>query len=95
MRPVQEYDDTLLEPFNEDGVSVPLLRLNRVALPPVELRVGGSAYRYERSYPIKGHSAVMPKYLKEQMGAGKRPLVVERISRYYVYMATDVGSAAK
>jgi len=94
MRPVQEFDATLLEPFNEDGVSVPLLRLNRVALAPVELRVGGSAYRYERSYPIKGHSAVMPKYLREQISAGKRPLVVERISRYYVYMATDAGLAS-
>jgi len=94
MRPVQEYDDALLEPFKEDGVSVPLLRLNRVALPPVEFRVGGCVYRYERSYPLKGHSAVMPKYLKEQIGAGKRPLVVERISRYYVYMATDAGLAS-
>ena len=39
-------------------------------------------------YPIKGFSAVMPKYLREQLAAGKVPLIIERPDRFYVYFAT-------
>lgn len=89
-----EFDDRQLETYREAGVSAPFLRLNRgVDLPPVEIKVGDQEYRYDRSYPIKGHSAVMPGYLQECVEQGKQPLVIERIQRYYVYLAKAGKSA--
>ncbi len=89
-----EFDDRQLETYREAGVSAPFLRLNRgVDLPPVEIKVGDQEYRYDRSYPIKGHSAVLPRYLADQIDAGQRPLIVERIQRYYVYLAKAGKSA--
>ena len=82
-----EFDDSLLEPFSADGLMLPLIRLTGVGLPQVALKIGGQEYRYDRSYPIKGHSAVMPGYLKEQVAAGKKPLLLERPDRFYVYFA--------
>ncbi len=90
-----EFDDRALETYREAGVSAPLLRLNRVDLPPVEIKVGEQEYRYDRSYPIKGHGAVMPGYLQECVEQGKQPLVIERIQRYYVYLAKAGESAAE
>ena len=84
---MQEFEDALLEPFATDGVVVPLLRLTSEEQPPdSQIKVGDQAYNYDRSYPVKGHSAVMPGYLREQFAAGKKPLIVERPDRFYVYL---------
>ena len=83
---VLDFDESLIEAYAEDGAACPLLRLNHIDVTPVELRVGERRYRYERSYPIKGHGAVMPKFLKEQMDQGKQVLIVERVPRFYVYL---------
>jgi hypothetical protein len=86
---MQEYEDTELEPITVDGVVVPVLRLNDIDLPAVELRVGGTEYLYDRSVPIKGHGAILPRYLADVITNGKKPLLVERIERYYVYLARE------
>jgi hypothetical protein len=91
---MQEYDDTLIEPFAVDGIMVPLLSLNSVDLPTVELKVGGTEYVYERSVPIKGHGAVLPRYLSGLLADGKKPLIVERIERFYVYLAREAPPPA-
>jgi hypothetical protein len=84
---VQEYDDTLLEPLAADGITVPLLRLGTEDQPPdAEIRVGLQSYKYDRSYPIKGYAAIMPDYVRQQIAAGKKPLVVERPARFYLYL---------
>ena len=83
-----ELEGDLLEAFTVEGLSVPLVKLG-VGLPDVEIRIDEQVYKYDRSYPIKGHSATMPPYLQEQVGAGKKPLLVERSDRFYVYLATD------
>ena len=83
-----DLEDTLIEPLFMDGLSVPLIRLTTEEMPPrAEVRLRDQSYHYERSYPIKGYSAVMPGYLREQMATGKKPLLVERDTRYYVYFA--------
>jgi len=85
---VLELEDDLLEAFPADGLTVPLVRLtDSETPPPVDVKVGEQAYHYERSYPIKGHSAVMPGYLKEQVATGKKPLLIERPDRFYVYFS--------
>jgi hypothetical protein len=85
---MQELDEELLEPFPIDGLQAPLIKLTLEPDPPhAQVVVGKLAYQYDCSYPIKGYSAVMPGYIKEQMAAGKLPLILERASRYYVYFA--------
>ena len=44
-------------------------------------------YTYVRSYPVRGHSAVMPAAVTELLGQGKRILIAERGERYYLYAA--------
>ena len=83
-----ELAEALVEPFAVEGLAVPLIKLT-AAWADVEIRVGEQVYQYERSYPIKGHSAVMPGYLQEQVNAGKKPLLIERPDRFYVYLAAD------
>ena len=90
---MQEYDDRLLEPFDVGGLVVPLLRLMTADVPAVDIKVGGQEFRYDRSYPVKGYGAVLPKYLAEQVAAGKRPLLIERPERYYVYWAAEQPAA--
>ncbi len=85
---MQQFEDVELEPLPLDGMLVPVLRLTQAdALPKTDIMVEGQEYRYDRSYPIKGHSAVLPRYLAEQMAVGKRPLLIERPDRFYVYFA--------
>jgi hypothetical protein len=91
---VLEFDDSLLDPFAADGLTVPLLRLNEIHLPQTEIMVGNQEYEYSRSYPVKGYGAVMPKFLLEQVAAGKKPLIVERMDRYYVYLSKEPAAAA-
>lgn len=84
----QDFDETLIEPFFADGFSVPLIRITTAEMPPSsDIMVGEQPYHYERSYPIKGHSAVMPGFLREQLDSGKQPLLIERETRFYVYLA--------
>ena len=78
-----------MEAFPADGFFVPLIRMTSGPLPSAAIKVGDREYRYARSYPIKGYSAVMPGYLKEQAAAGKKPLLVERPDRLYVYFAAE------
>lgn len=63
-----------------------MIRMTEEEDPPdADVMVGETAFVYDRSYPIKGHSAVLPRYLREQLGAGKKPLLIERPTRLYVY----------
>ena len=83
-----EFEDTETEPFPADGgLLVPLIRMTAGGLPSVDIKVGDQQFRYDRSYPYKGQSAVMPAFLREQVAAGKKPLLVERPDRFYVYFA--------
>jgi hypothetical protein len=52
-----------------------------------KLTLYGTEYDYVRSFPIKGHSAIMPAFIRELVGQDKRLLVAERQERYYVYVA--------
>ena len=84
---MQELDEDRLEPMPLDGMVLPLIRMAEEDRPPYfEVKVGEQAYRYERSYPIKGFSAVMPKFIQAQLDAGKKPLIIERPQRYLVYL---------
>jgi hypothetical protein len=91
---MQEFEDIEMEPFAVDGLTLPMIRLNEIDLPETLIKVGEQEYRYERSYPFKGYGAIMPGYVAEQMNAGRRPLVVERLDRYYLYFAVEPAAPA-
>ena len=81
------FEDTDLDvlPLDE-GLMVPRIRMTTYGLPDTEVSVGDRTYEYDRSYPIKGHSATVPRYMREVLNAGKRPLVIERPDRFYIYI---------
>ena len=82
----EEFELTDLDTFLMDGMMVPEIRQTTgEPAPKVKIKVGEQGYVYDRSVPIKGHSAHLPKYLREQMEAGKHPLLIERPDRLYVY----------
>jgi hypothetical protein len=84
-----ELDDADLEPIDLDGLDVPVYRMTSGGLPGALLTLGGVQYHYDSSYPIKGYAAILPRYLAEQLSAGKKPLLIERAnpSRYYLYLS--------
>jgi hypothetical protein len=82
---VLELDETLLETLPLDGMELPRIRLH--GPPPFsQARLGDREYRYERSFPVKGHGANLPNFIREQLEAGKTPLLLEREDRFYVYL---------
>jgi len=86
---VLNFQDEDLIPFTlNGGVVVPLIQMTGEDLPDTEVRVGDESYTYERSYNVKGYSAVMPRRVRELMSEGKKPLVIERPTRYYLYVST-------
>lgn len=83
---MEEFETSDIDYFEIDGMFVPEIRQTTgEPAPKVEIKVGDQAYRYDRSVPIKGHSAHLPKYLREQMAAGKSVMLIERLDRLYVY----------
>jgi hypothetical protein len=72
----------------DSGITLPLVRMTTGGLPEIEIALGEQSYTYDRSYNIKGSSAIMPKYVAELLSAGKKPLVIERPTRYYLYVAS-------
>ena len=87
-----ELDETELEPLALDGMEVPRIRV--YGPPPfTEARLGSHDYRYERSFPVKGHGANLPNFIREQMAAGRIPLVLERENRFLIYL--DVQAEAE
>jgi len=82
-----EVDPSLIGTLELEGFQVPYLNLEDTPLVRTHLRMGGTEYVYDRSYPIKGHSAVMPSDLTQLQAEGRRVLVAERGERYYVYLA--------
>ncbi len=82
---ILELEDVDLEPLALDGMEVP--RLHYHGSPPfTTLKFDGQEYQYERSFPVKGHGASLPNFLRERMAEGKKPLLVERADRFYVYL---------
>lgn len=67
--------------------AVPYIDLEEAPYIHTHISVGSTQYAYERSFPIKGHSAVMPAAVSELLAAGKRILVAERSDRYVMYVA--------
>ncbi len=83
--PTLEVEPSLMGSLELDSGDVPYANLEQVAAIPVRLRVADVEYTYERSFPIRGHSAVLPDAIAE-LEEGRRVIVAERQERYLVYL---------
>lgn len=82
-----QIDPSLVGTLELDTFRVPYVNLAAQPSAHTRLRVGESEYTYDRSYPVKGHSAVMPAAIARLRAEGHQVLVAERAERYYVYLA--------
>jgi hypothetical protein len=83
---VLELDESLLDMLPLDGLEVP--RIHLYGPPPfTQATLGEKQYSYERSFPVRGHGAKLPAFLREQIASGKTPLILEREERFYVYLS--------
>jgi len=84
-------------PLEVESQDLGRLELGDLELPYVDLEhepavlsklaLYGTEYSYVRSFPIQGHSAIMPGFVNELLAQNKRILVAERRDRYYLYVA--------
>ena len=82
-----DLDPSVVGVLELDRFEVPYVNLGDAPFVHSRLRVGDVEYTYDRSYPITGHSAVMPDAIVEVQAEGRQVLVAERDGRYYVYLA--------
>ncbi|MEX1253443.1 MAG: hypothetical protein WEE64_03800 [Dehalococcoidia bacterium] len=85
--PVLDVDRALVGELNLGTFDVPFVDLGDVPSVYSHLRMNGTEYGYERSFPVQGHSAVMPGAVAELLAAGRKVLVAERNERFLVYLA--------
>jgi hypothetical protein len=83
-----DIDPALIGDLDLGEVEVPLIDLGDQPAMHTHLRAGDVEYVYQRSYPIKGHSAVLPAYVAQLRQKGGKVLVAERNERYYVYLTS-------
>ena len=82
-----QLDRSAVGSLDLGSIEVPYVDLQNVPYVHHRLAVDGAEYAFDRSYPVKGGSAVMPSQVSELVAAGRKVLVGERGERYYVYLA--------
>ena len=69
-----------------DGMWVPYIDMYDAEFVPTRLNLSRDEYAFESSILARGHGAVLPPKLRELRAAGKKPLLVERGNRYYIFV---------
>ncbi len=80
-----QIDPSSVGTLEVGGIDVPYADLNDEPVIHTHVRLGEGEYVYQRSFPVKGHGALMPAVLDELRDAGRRVLVVERDERYILF----------
>ena len=80
-----EIDPLQLGTLELGDAWVPYVDLYDSEFMPAEISVLDNTYRFTASFLVKGHGATMPQLIRALRQEGKRPLVVERSDRYYVF----------
>ena len=75
-----------LDALELNGIWAPYVYMGDVDFLPTRVNVGKDEYAFESSIIIFGHGAVLPGHIKELRAAGKKPIILEREERYYVYV---------
>ena len=82
-----EIDYSDLGTLDLDGMWVPFIDLVDAGFLPTRLTVSGAQYDWESSILVKGHGAVLPGKVRALRASGKKPLIVERDDRYFVFVS--------
>ena len=64
----------------------PIRRPARREFIPTRIAIGKDEYAFNSSQIIRGHGATLPGKIRELRADGKKPIVVERDDRYYVFV---------
>lgn len=74
--------------LTEEGVDVFVLNLDAEEdVPPFYIDVAGRRFAYTgATFLVKGHSALLPRFLREEEAAGRIVILGERDERYYAYV---------
>jgi hypothetical protein len=75
-----------LDALELDGIWAPYVYVGDLDFLPTRVKVGADEYNFHSSMIIFGHGAVLPGRIRELRGAGKKPIILERDERYYVYV---------
>lgn len=86
--PPLEIDPAQLGTLDLETYIVPYISLDDEPAIRARLQIAGTEYAYERSYPVKGHSAVMPEIVADAIADGRQVLVAERDNRYFLYLTS-------
>ncbi len=80
------FDDMTV--LSEDDIELFVLNLEEDPdLPPFYVDVAGRRFAYSSStFPVKGHGATLPPFIREQEAAGNLVILVERSGRYMAYV---------
>lgn len=73
--------------FPVEGLDVPLVDLADFESPYAQVKLSDTVYSYRQTFPVMGHSAVMPQHLRSLIEEGHNVLLARRGERYYVYVA--------
>lgn len=82
-----ELDVASVRGFPVEDLNVPLVDLGGSEAPHAQLKVSDTVYSYRQTFPVMGHSAVMPQHLRSLIEQGHDVLLARRGERYYVYVA--------
>lgn len=85
--PTLEVEHSRVGTLELEGLTATYVNLEGEPAVPTHLVVSGIEYTYERSVPVKGHSAVLPQAVTEYRNGGKRVLIAEHSERYMIYLA--------
>ncbi len=81
-----EIDPAQLGTLDLDDMWVPYLDMHDADFIPSEVKMVNDEYAFKQSFNIFGHGAVMPQAIRQFRAEGKKPIVIERDNRYYVYV---------
>lgn len=81
--------------LTEDGVDVFILNLDELDdVPPYYLDVAGRRFAYSAiTFPVKGQSAQLPRFIRTTEADGKLVIMVERKQRYLAYIHDPAAEA--
>ena len=82
-----ELDPSELGTLDLEGAWVPYADLHDSGFLPTRVKVGADEYAYSSSMIISGHGAVLPQRIKQLRESGKKPIILERDNRYYVFVS--------
>jgi hypothetical protein len=75
-----------LDALELDGIWAPYVYVGDVDFLPTRVTVGADEYNFHSSMIVFGHGAVLPGRIRELRAGGRKPIILEREERYYVYV---------